>query len=75
MIFLLPRIIIIFFSVIDLSDNRIDDENILEEIFVKLPNLAVLYLHGNPCIKKISNYRKKFIYTLKNLKFLVKINN
>ena len=65
-------ILIYFFSVIDLSENKIDDENILTEILAKLPNLAVLYLQGNPFIKKVSNYRKKFIYTLKNLKYLVK---
>jgi len=57
--------------VIDLSDNKIDDENVLSEIFEKLPNIAVLYLHGNPFVNKVSNYRKKFIYTLKNLKYLV----
>jgi len=57
--------------VIDLSDNKIDDENVLTEIFMKMPNLAVLYLHGNSFTKKVSNYRKKFIYSLKNLKYLV----
>lgn len=63
----------IFFkkSVLDISDNKIEDEDVLEKVFIHMPNLAVLYLHGNPCVKKISNYRKKFIYTLKSLKFLV----
>lgn len=58
------------FSVIDVSDNRIDDENILEKIFVNVPSLRVLYLMGNDCIRKISHYRKKFIAYLKDLRYL-----
>lgn len=30
-------------TTLDLSENKILDENVLEEIFVKLPNLGVLY--------------------------------
>lgn len=40
-------------SVIDLSDNHIDDPNILPEVLVKMPNLAVLYMQGNDVCKKI----------------------
>jgi len=31
-------------SVLDIQENRIDDENILPEILEKMPNLAVLYM-------------------------------
>ncbi|EGR32825.1 leucine rich repeat protein [Ichthyophthirius multifiliis] len=34
-------------SVLDISENKLDDENIVDEILVKIPNLAVLYLNGN----------------------------
>jgi dynein assembly factor 1 len=30
-------------SVLDISDNKIDDINIIEEVFEKMPALAVLY--------------------------------
>jgi dynein assembly factor 1 len=31
-------------SVLDISDNKIEDPNVLPEIFEKMPNLSVLYL-------------------------------
>lgn len=31
-------------STLDLSDNRIADEEVVEEILTKIPNLGVLYL-------------------------------
>ena len=30
-------------SCLDISENKIEDEGILEEVFVKMPSLAVLY--------------------------------
>jgi dynein assembly factor 1 len=57
-------------SVLDLSDNRIDYTNILSECFSTLPKLRVLYLQGNECVRKIANYRKSFIHTLKELNYL-----
>lgn len=30
-------------TTLDISENKITDENILEEILVKMPNLGVLY--------------------------------
>ena len=35
-----------------------------------MPNLAVLYLSGNPCTKKIDNYRKMLTARLPKLKYL-----
>lgn len=57
-------------STLDIQNNRIADENILEEILVKMPNLKVLYLKGNDCIKKIRNYRKTVIARIPSLKYL-----
>ena len=31
-------------SCLDVSDNYIVDEEVVDEVFVKMPNLAVLYL-------------------------------
>lgn len=55
---------------VDLSNNYIDDPQVLEEVFMKMPNIAVLYLQSNPVIKKIKNYRKRFIASLPSLKYL-----
>lgn len=57
-------------SVLDLSHNKIDDAQVLPDVLEKMPNLAVLYLQGNPVCKKIPNYRKTLINNLRNLKFL-----
>ena len=64
------RYIIIYKSSLDLSDNKIADERVLPEIFEKMPNLAVLYLHGNEVCKKIEHYRKTLIIKLPKLKYL-----
>ena len=57
-------------SVLDIQDNIIEDENILPEIFEKMPNLAVLYTQNNGFCKKIKSYRKTMIARLPNLKYL-----
>ncbi|KRX07267.1 hypothetical protein PPERSA_06882 [Pseudocohnilembus persalinus] len=57
-------------KVLDISDNKIKEESILEEILQKLENLKVLYLQGNEVCSATKNYRKKYIYSLINLKFL-----
>jgi len=57
-------------SVVDLSENSIDDPNILPEVLEKMPNLAVLYLQGNEVTKKINNYRKMLITRIPTLKYL-----
>ncbi|OLP82755.1 Ribosomal RNA large subunit methyltransferase J [Symbiodinium microadriaticum] len=45
-------------STLDLQDNKIWDPDILPEVFTRMADLRVLYLKGNPCAKKIPNYRK-----------------
>jgi len=56
-------------SVLDLSNNTLDDPSIVE-ILERLPNLAVLTLTGNPVIPKISMYRKTMVARLKALTYL-----
>ena len=34
-------------TVLDISDNKISDEKVLEEIIEKIPKIAVLYTQGN----------------------------
>jgi hypothetical protein len=57
-------------SVVDISYNKIDEVNIIENILVHLPSIKVLYLQGNECVRKISHYRKTLISSLKNLTYL-----
>uniref|UniRef100_A0A1A9UWT4 Dynein axonemal assembly factor 1 homolog n=1 Tax=Glossina austeni TaxID=7395 RepID=A0A1A9UWT4_GLOAU len=47
-------------SVLDLSNNRIDDILVVK-VFSKMPELKVLVLYGNPVISKIPQYRKTLI--------------
>jgi len=56
-------------SCLDIQKNDIDDPAILD-LLEKCPNLAVVYLQGNPCVKKIRFYRKTVIARLKGLKYL-----
>nr|CEL67553.1 TPA: leucine rich repeat protein, putative [Neospora caninum Liverpool] len=52
-------------TVLDLSNNQIEDPAIVFEVLTQLPHLKVLYLKGNPV-----NYRKTVIVTLKGLTYL-----
>ena len=56
-------------STLDIQENRIEDPEILN-VLADMPQLAVLYLQGNPCVKKIRHYRKHVVGKLKNLKYL-----
>lgn len=57
-------------SSLDISDNKIEDPDFLPEILEKMPNLAVLYLHGNEVANKIPHYRKTIIHKIPTLKYL-----
>ena len=57
-------------SSVDFTDNKIEDETALEEVFEKMPNLAVLYLVNNDIGKKTRHYRKTYIHKIKKLKYL-----
>jgi dynein assembly factor 1 len=58
------------FNVLDISDNRLSDPNIVDEIFSKIPNLRVLYFTGNSAIKKIPYYRKTLINKIKEIRYI-----
>lgn len=47
-------------SVLDLSNNHIDDPLIVE-VLSRMPELRVLNLMGNPVLRKIPAYRKTMI--------------
>jgi dynein assembly factor 1 len=55
---------------LDVAENRIDDKNVVEEIWQQLPELKVLYSQGNPYCKEVSSYRKTMIAKLPPLKYL-----
>jgi dynein assembly factor 1 len=56
-------------STLDLQHNKIDDETIID-VLEQMPNLRVVYLQGNPAVKKLKWYRKSTISRLKSLKYL-----
>lgn len=55
---------------VDIQDNYIEEPEVVDEILAKLPNLKVLYMMNNPCIKKISGYRKSIIAKIPTLTYL-----
>jgi len=55
---------------IELHSNNIDEPAIIEEVFLKMPVLKVIYLHNNEVTKKIQNYRKTVIAKLPGLTYL-----
>ena len=56
--------------VVNLENNKINEDTILEEIFLKMPQIRVIYLQGNECLRKIPSYRKNFIAKLRDLRYL-----
>lgn len=57
-------------SALDISDNKIETEEILPEILMKMPNIAVLYMQNNDFTKKISHYRKTIISKIPSIKYI-----
>jgi len=55
--------------VVELSKNKIEDPRIVD-VLECLPELKVLKLDGNPCIRQIKGYRKTLICRLKSLTYL-----
>lgn len=40
------------------------------DVFAQMPDLRVVYLMGNPCVKHIRHYRKMIVGRCKSLKYL-----
>ncbi|XP_037958591.1 dynein assembly factor 1, axonemal homolog isoform X2 [Teleopsis dalmanni] len=59
----------LYLSVLDLSDNRIDDLLAIK-IFSKMPALRVLVLRGNPIVSMLPQYRKTVILECRELTYL-----
>lgn len=51
----------------DLRENKIENHEEVLPFFAELPKLELLYLRGNPCVRKIANYRKIMIVTIPGL--------
>ena len=58
------------FTVLDISENKIEENEIIDKFLIKIPNLRVIYLQGNECCRKIKNYRKTLIFKLKELRYI-----
>ena len=54
---------------LDLQENKLAEPEVLD-VLAAMPNLAVLYLQGNPAVKRIRFYRKHVIGRLPGLKYL-----
>lgn len=52
---------------IDLKQNKIDDSENVLPFFTQFRTISALYLQGNPCIRNVSNYRKKLIESIPSL--------
>lgn len=57
-------------SSVDIQDNKIWDPDVVPEVFMRMADLRVLYLKGNPCSKKIPNYRKSLTAYCTELRYL-----
>lgn len=55
---------------LDLSNNYIEFSEEIVPFFCTLDNLLCLYLKGNPCVRKITTYRKRLTAGMKNLHYL-----
>ena len=47
-----------------------DETNCVDEVLWKMPEIKVLYLKGNPCVRKIKSYRKWVTVALPELTYL-----
>lgn len=57
-------------TVIDISDNKINDADIIDKYLIHIAGLKVLYMFGNECARKIPHYRKTLTYKLQQLRYI-----
>lgn len=57
-------------TVIDISDNKINDADIIDKYLISISGLKVLYMFGNECARKIPHYRKTLTYKLQQLRYI-----
>ena len=57
-------------SCLDIQSNKIENAEILDEVLMKMENIAVVYLQNNAFNKKISHYRKTIISKIPTLKYI-----
>ena len=57
-------------TVLDLSHNQIDDEEVGPRVLFRLPRLACLYLQGNPVVGRVRHYRKTMVVNIRTLNYL-----
>jgi dynein assembly factor 1 len=55
---------------LDLSHNYIDNTEEIVPFFSQFQILICLYLKGNPCVRKVSMYRKRLTANMKSLHYL-----
>ena len=55
---------------LDLSNNKLEDPDVLDSVISKLVNVKVLVISGNKLVNKVSDFRKKMILKMGNIKFL-----
>ncbi|KAL4434994.1 hypothetical protein ABPG74_017750 [Tetrahymena malaccensis] len=55
---------------VDISNNLIEHDDRILDIFIQMPILACLYLRNNPCVREFKNYRKRLIGYISTLKYL-----
>ena len=68
-IFIFLFLFLWFKSCLDLANNKIDDAEIVQ-VLLDLPELACLYLNGNPVVRNIPQYRKTLIARIPTLTYL-----
>lgn len=57
-------------TVLDLQHCALEEPEAVTDVVMRLPNLKVLYLMGNPVVSKIKNYRRTLISSIPTLTYL-----
>lgn len=55
---------------LDIKANFLDDPIVIDEVFVKMKNLAVFYAKGNEFVRRTTQYKKTMIVKIPDLGYL-----